>query len=273
MEQRIHFRLKELLREEFFGDFASRKIGFEGFELEHVRPFFPGDPPEALDQRLSARRGKPMVKVTNPDKGVTAHFVCDLSRSMGLKRKSVLTVVEVLLEHLASVNAQSACAIFSQEVEYEITSGCGLVHNDAILQAVRSFVPHGATTSYQSVAALLRRIPRAPRLVFLITDLLVSPAEVNYLRAPSFLHDMVCCIIRHPTEISQKRRLFGEVTFADAETGRQATGTIAGAPDPATLLENSKIDWSEFLTTDSPNAILEKLIELFEKRKERREGQ
>lgn len=273
MSRKINFRLKRLLNEEFFGDFESRRRGFEGYEIEVIRKYQPGDPPEAINPRLSARRGMPMVKITRPPTGFTGHFICDFSRSMEEKRFVLLALVRILAEHISDNNAHFACSIVTSRLEMEIMAGCGTAHVTSVVRKLEEFRPQHSSLECASIGAVLRRVRRPPQLVFIFTDLLWKRGELSRLSSIFRLHDVIFCIIREPAEEPQKPLRFGTIQFMDVESEKHGVGTVIGAPDPARVLSGFGVDWQEFSTGDNPDAIINKLIILFERRKLRATGE
>lgn len=265
MSRKINFRLKKLLQEEFFGDFDSRRRGYKGYEIEEIRVAHEGDPPEAIHHRLSARRGRPMVKVTHPPSGVTAHLICDRSRSMEDKWGAVMLLVEVLADHLSDINAPFACSLVTEQPEYEISPGCGKEHTRNTLRILGSYQPRYSGTHFGGIAKILSRIPRPPRLVFLISDFLVPPGEPSILLPGIYRNDVIFCVLRHRRELARRTLLFGTAQFRDEETGECVYGFITDPPDRQVF----GCDQAEFLADDTDSEIILKLIVLFERRRRR----
>lgn len=267
MSRKIDFRLKKLLSEMFFGDYDGLRKGFGGFELEEIRPFQEGDPPYAINPRLSARHGQAMVKVTRPPTGVTAHFVCDLSDSMVNKRGTLVEIVETLADHLADINALFACSLVVAEVEQEIPVGCGLDHTKNTLHILRAHRSRGRIASLESMAAVLRQIPHPPRLVFIITDLLFKEEVGLTMWSPAAHNDVIFCIIRETCEVITRRLWLGVTRFVDVETDEHVVGSIVAPPKPIERLKGLGVDWQVFSSSDGQEEVLTGLLELFERRK------
>lgn len=273
MTQKINFRLKRLLHEEFFGDFDSRKRGFEGYEIEEIRPRQPGDPPRAVHPRLSARRGRPTVKITRPPTGFTGHFICDFSTSMDEKRPTLLSLAEILADHISDNNAHFACSVVTSRPELEIPAGCGTAHALNTARTLAKYRPKFSALECGSIGTVLRAIVRPPRLVFVLTDLLLQRETLLPLRPLFLRHDVIFCVIREPAEEPQKLLRFGSVHFMDVETRKRGAGYVAGAPEPAEILHGFSVDWQLFSVLDGEASLVQKLIQLFESRKLRAMGE
>ena len=272
MAQRINFRLKRLLHEEFFGDFDSRRRGFEGYEIEGIRPYQSGDPPQAIHPRLSARRGQPTVKITRPPTGFTGHFICDFSRSMNGKRSTLLSLVEIIADHISDNNAHFACSIVTSQPELQIPAGCGTAHTLNTARALTKYTPKSSIFECGSIGTVLRAVVRPPRLVFILTDLLLPRDKLIPLRPFFMMHDVIFCVIREPAEGFQKPLRLGSVYFVDVETGTHGVGHVAGAPESAEILGGLGVDWQMFSTLDDETVLVQKLIQLFDRRRLRAMG-
>jgi uncharacterized protein (DUF58 family) len=79
--QRFHFKTRRLASDMFAGQYESAFKG-RGIEFAEVREYLPGDDIRTIDWNVSARFGRPFVKVFHEERELTIILLLDLSGSL-----------------------------------------------------------------------------------------------------------------------------------------------------------------------------------------------
>ena len=72
--QKFHFQTKRLANDLFAGQYESAFKG-RGMEFAEVREYQPGDDVRAIDWNVSARFGRPFVKIFHEERELTVMFL------------------------------------------------------------------------------------------------------------------------------------------------------------------------------------------------------
>jgi len=120
--QKFHFRTRYLANDLFAGQYVSAFKG-QGMEFAEVREYQPGDDIRAIDWNVSARQGRPFVKVYHEERELTLMLLIDLSGShrfgtKGRFKRELLAEVAGMLAFLAiRTNDKVGAILFSSQVE------------------------------------------------------------------------------------------------------------------------------------------------------------
>src|SRR5262245_47997775 len=99
--KRIQLKTNYLANEIFAGEYESAFRG-RGMEFEEVREYNPGDDIRSIDWNVTARMGRPFMKVHREEREMTVMILVDLSGTLDfgtrtrLKRETAAEVAAVL---------------------------------------------------------------------------------------------------------------------------------------------------------------------------------
>lgn len=204
------------------GSFKSLYHG-QGIEFSGVREYLRGDDVRTIDWNVTARSGKPYVKIFEEERELQIFLVIDRSFSMqnGSKGKSKLhTALETaaLLTFAAENNANPVGAVmFSGDIEFVCSPKSGATQTMILLsqfdkmpeKTIRGSVLANALTG-------AGKILKKRSLVFIISDFRIKGWE-DGLTHLAQRHDVVCVKIGDPSDYNLPD--VGAVPFTDPENG------------------------------------------------------
>ena len=247
--------VRRLAEELAFGADNSLFIG-GGLEYAGSRPYEPGDSVRSLNWRLTARTGKPFVKLYEAIKRTCIYVIVDTSGSMAVSSAA-------LSKHDLAVWIASALGVIGQRRmspvaivgggERETRIEPSLARNDLwrVIEPLRAGRMGEATRLGERLRALVARVERGSVIV-VISDL-HDPAALRAIRRAAQAHD---CIAIHLQDPAEEGRLGGGFIRArEAETRASSlihSGTRLGAADTLrTGLIRAGVDYLR-LRTDMP---------------------
>lgn len=222
--QRFHFKTRRLASDMFAGQYESAFKG-RGIEFAEVREYLPGDDIRTIDWNVSARFGRPFVKVFHEERELTIIFLLDLSGShlfgtrKEFKRELLATVAGMLAFLAIRTNDKVGAILFSSKVEKFIPPQKGASHVWRLIKEIFTYEPQDLTTNMETVLIYLNRVIRRHAIVFLISDCMDTGFEKS-LRMTAKKHDLTVIRLSDPAE----RELpdVGLATLRDPETGQVA---------------------------------------------------
>jgi len=280
--QRFHFKTKHLANDLFAGQYESAFKG-RGIEFAEVREYQPGDDIRSIDWNVSARFGRPFVKVFHEERELTVILLLDLSGSnlFGTKTKfkrELLAQVAGMLAFLAiRTNDKVGAVLFSSRVEKYIPPKKGASHVWRLIKEVFTYQPQDLTTNIETVLTYLNRVVKRHAIVFLISDCMDTGFE-RPLRLTAKKHDLTVIRVTDPAE--QELPDVGLMNIRDPETGQVAliNSKNRGLRERwrnyrreqttylSDMLKRAGVDLVE-LSTDAP--VMEPLTRLFDTRRRR----
>ncbi|MBW2109088.1 MAG: DUF58 domain-containing protein [Deltaproteobacteria bacterium] len=280
--QTFHFHTKRLADDLFAGQYESAFKG-RGMEFAEVREYQPGDDIRTIDWNVSARFGRPFVKVFHEERELTVMLILDLSGSnlFGTRKKfkrELLAEVAGMLAFLAiRTNDKVGAILFSSQVEKYIPPKKGPSHVWRLIKEIFTYEPENLTTNLEVALSFLNRVTRRHAIVFLITDGLDTHFE-RPLRLTAKKHDLTIIRISDPAEDRLPR--IGPMTLKDPETGELALINTANKAVQtrwhayreqhvaalADMAKRAGIDLVD-IRTDGP--VVQPLIRLFNMRRKR----
>ncbi|MCF8144750.1 MAG: DUF58 domain-containing protein [Deltaproteobacteria bacterium] len=280
--QRFHFTTKRRANDLFAGQYESAYKG-RGMEFAEVREYQMGDDIRTIDWNVSARFGRPFVKVFHEERELTVILILDLSGShlfgtRGKFKRELLAEVAGMLAFLAiRTNDKVGAILFSSGVEKYIPPKKGASHVWRLIKEIFTYEPQDLNTDINAVLTYLNRVAKRHSIAFLISDCMDTGFERS-LRLTAKKHDLTIIQVTDPAE--EVLPEVGLVALRDPETGETAlldtrsrrlrkrwqdyrTEQRAYLTD---LMRRAGIDHVE-LTTDGP--VVEPLTRLFEMRRRR----
>jgi uncharacterized protein (DUF58 family) len=232
----------ELARDLLAGDFRSVFRG-EGIEFDEVRLYEQGDDVRSIDRNVSARYGKPYVKLYREERELTVFILLDCSASMfvgsggarSLTRFDQALLASVLIAFSANRSGQRLGALlFDNTIRQVFKPRKGRSHimafTSAALQARPSERGTNLATALAGAGRLLKR-----RSIFVIVSDFSSVGWEGELGHLSEKHDCIACRVSDPLDSDFPN--VGLVSIEDPETGKTIS---AGA-----LYASFRASWAE----------------------------
>ncbi len=280
--QKFHFSTRRQANDLFAGQYESAFKG-QGIEFAEVREYQIGDDIRTIDWNVSARFGRPFVKVFNEERELTVMLLLDLSGShlFGTKvkfKRELLAEVAGMLAFLAiRTNDKVGAILFSSHVEKYIPPKKGASHVWRLIKEIFTYQPQDLSTNLDTVLNYFNRVVKRHAIVFLISDCVDTGFEKS-LRLTAKKHDLVVIRVSDPAE--DQLPDVGLATLQDPETGQVSLintrskglrGRWSNYRKEQTsylsdLLRKAGVDLVE-LWTDGP--VIKPLTSLFEKRSKR----
>ncbi len=207
------------------GGFRSCFRG-QGIEFDGVREYERGDDIRSIDWNVTARNGKPFVKMYREEKELTVFLVVDNSLSMDtgsgrVSRREQALETAALVAFAAEQNASPVGSVVFDGVSGKVFKP--RAGKDQILTILSSF-DHRETpfcgSALGSALAGASQVLRSRSLVVIISDFRTTGYE-KALGILSRRHDVLAVRISSP--IDDELPVAGFIPFVDPETGARAS--------------------------------------------------
>ena len=195
-----------------------------GIEFEEVREYSPGDDVKTLDWKVSARLGKPYIKLYKEERESIVMLLIDMSASLnvgtrsGAKLDRAAEVASVLAFNAIKNNDKVGALFFTDQVEKYIPPQKGSGHIWRVIQEIFTFSPKRRQTNISAALDYLSKIMKKRSFVFILSDFL----DQEYLHSLQMLtrrHEIIGILI-HDTG-GYRLPVKGIVSLYDQETGRE----------------------------------------------------
>lgn len=228
--QRVYITSRYLANDVFAGEYETAFRG-RGMEFEEVREYMPGDDIRAIDWNVTARMGRPFVKIFREEREQTVMLIVDgsASESFGsrrLKRDVTAELGAVLAYAAIKSNDKVGLIIFTDRVERYIPPKKGKGHVWRVISEILSFKPQGTKTNLGAALTYFSRVVRRRSVCFVISDFLMDNFATP-LQVASYKHDVVALHVTDPLE--KEFPDGGLISFYDLETGEMSERDL-GSP-------------------------------------------
>jgi len=219
--RRIEIHTSHIVDELLAGQWNSAFKG-RGIEFEEVRPYQIGDDVRAIDWNVTARTGRPFIKLFREEREMAVMLLVDLSASQSLgthwqtKREVVTELSATLAFSAIKGNDKVGLTLFTDGVEKFVPPRKGSRHVLRIIRELLYCDPMGHGTNLQKALEHLNRTASRRTVVFLVSDF----QDVGYeraLRIASRKHDIIPIVVADQREFTMPN--VGLVRLRDAETG------------------------------------------------------
>ncbi len=218
--RKVEIRTRAMVNDLFSGGYHSVFKG-RGMEFAEVREYMPGDDVRTIDWNVTARTGRPHVKIFSEERELTVMFLVDTSSSLlfGSAGQSKLDIAAelcaVLAFSAARNNDKTGCILFGEQVNTVVPPRKGSNHALRIVREVLAANAYGRATDMAGALAYLMRVVRRRGIVFLISDFLCSGHE-KQLRLTARKFDLIPVTVNDPREFSLPD--IGRIRLTDAES-------------------------------------------------------
>jgi len=220
--KKIHIKSNRQVNTLMAGQYRSVFRG-SGIEFEEVRDYTPGDEVKNIDWKVSARMGRPFIKLYREERELVVMLLVDMSASGGfgtgdsLKSEKAVETAAVLAFNAIRNNDKVGAILFTDTVEKYIPPKKGSSHVWRVIRAIFTFDPRGKGTDIQTAVSYLGRVCRKRTISFLISDFL-SGNYLKRLKVTAKKHELIGVMISDPGEFFLPEA--GMILIEDLETGK-----------------------------------------------------
>jgi uncharacterized protein (DUF58 family) len=219
--KRIEIQTRGLVNDVFSGEYHSVFKG-RGMEFAEVREYQTGDDVRTIDWNVTARMGRPYVKIFEEERELTVVLVVDVSSSgefgtvTRMKGEIATEICALLAFSAIKNNDKVGLIIFTGEVEKFVTPKKGKSHVLRVIRELLYHEPQGQQTNIAAALEFLSRVTNRRAVVFLVSDFLSSDYE-KALQIANKRHDIVAITVTDPRELALPN--VGFIELEDAESG------------------------------------------------------
>jgi uncharacterized protein (DUF58 family) len=206
----------------FSGEYHSVFKG-RGMEFAEVREYVFGDDIRMIDWNVTARTGRPHVKIFEEERELTVILMVDVSSSgefgtaTRMKRDIALEICALLAFSAIQNNDLVGLIMFTDKIEKVIMPKKGRLHVLRLLRELLYFQPQDTKTNLALPLEYLNRITKRKAIVFMVSDFMGAGYD-KPMSVASKKHDLVPIVITDPRE--ENLPGVGMIELEDAETGR-----------------------------------------------------
>lgn len=220
--RRIEIHTRHIVNELLSGQWNSAFKG-RGIEFEEVRPYQIGDDVRAIDWNVTARHGRPFVKLFREEREMAVMLLVDMSASQSLgthfqtKRELVTELSATIAFSAIKSNDKVGLTLFTDGIEKHVPARKGTRHVLRILRELLYCEPIGQGTSLRKAIEHLNRTASRRTVVFIVSDF----QDAGYERALKIArrkHDVIPIVVADEREFTMPA--IGLVRLRDAETGK-----------------------------------------------------
>lgn len=219
--RQIELKTRGFVNEVFSGEYHSVFKG-RGMEFSEVREYQIGDDIRSIDWNVTARFGKPFVKVFEEERELTLILLVDMSGSQffGSFRKTKKQIAAELSAILAfsamKNNDKVGLILFTDKIEKFVPPKKGRAHVLRLIREILSFVPVGNKTNIRNALEYFNLTIKKRSIAFLISDF-IDEGYDKILKIVGRKHDFVGVILNDPRDFQMIK--MGLTKFKDLETG------------------------------------------------------
>lgn len=221
--KRIEIVSNRLVQNVLAGNYLSTFHG-TGLEFSEVREYEPGDEIRFIDWNVTARTGRPFIKVFQEERELSVILAVDISRSQdfgsrGVSKRELAAEIAATIGFSATQNQDRVgFLLFSDRVESFLPPKRGKRH---LLRGIRDILvleAQGKGSGLEAAMTRLSSMARRGASVFIISDFLMPGVE-KLLAAPSRRYDLIAARISDSSE-GKLPRYAGLLPAKDPESGR-----------------------------------------------------
>jgi len=229
--RRIEIKTRKLSNQIFSGSYHSAFKG-RGISFSEVREYSYGDDVRQIDWNVTARSGKPFIKVFEEERELTMMLLIDVSQSSffgtqnEFKNHIIAEISGILAFSAITNNDKVGVIFFSSEVEKFIPPKKGKTHILRIISEIYDFHPKHSGTNIAEALKYLNNVVKKKCIAFLVSDFLNQNSSENYLN--TFRKSLNIVGKKHDLlglHIFDEREAFlpdaGLIRVKDSETGEE----------------------------------------------------
>ena len=222
--RKIEIKTRGLSSNIFAGEYHSAFKG-RGMTFSEVREYQYGDDIRDIEWNVTARFGKPYVKVFEEERELTVMLLVDVSGSLDFgsvkqfKRDMVTEIAATLAFSAIQNNDKIGVIFFSDKIEKFIPPKKGRKHILYIIRELLDYKPESQRTNVAYALEYLTRAIKRRCIAFVLSDFLDQHSFLQPLSIASHKHDVVAIQVydRRVAELPN----IGLLKVHDAETGEE----------------------------------------------------
>lgn len=193
--RKIEIKTRGLSSHIFSGEYHSAFKG-RGMSFSEVREYQYGDDVRAIDWNVTARSGKPHIKVFEEERELTVMLLADVSGSSffgaaaQMKNEILTEICAVLAFSAINNNDKVGILFFSDRIEKFIPPKKGKQHILRIIRELIDFEPSGKGTDFGEALRYFNNVVKKKSICFALSDFMTRNYEAA-LRIVSRKHDVV----------------------------------------------------------------------------------
>lgn len=222
--RKIEIKTRGLSQNIFAGQYHSAFKG-RGMEFAEVREYQFGDDVRDIDWNVTARFGRPFVKVFEEERELTVMLLVDVSGSLDFgtvqqnKRDLATEIAATIAFSAIQNNDKIGVIFFSDRIEKYIPPKKGRKHILYIIREMLDFHPQSNKTDIAMATAYLTRVMKRRCTSFLISDFYDNKDFSREMEIANRKHDVVAIQVYDPRAKSLPD--VGLMRVRDAETGHE----------------------------------------------------
>jgi uncharacterized protein (DUF58 family) len=194
--KKIHIKTGRMVNTMMAGQYRSVFRG-TGIEFEEVRDYSPGDDVKHIDWKVSARLGRPFIKLYREEREMVVMLLIDMSASQrfgttdNLKLEVAAEIAAVLAFNAIRNNDRVGVILFTDRVEKYIPPKKGSAHIWRVTKEIFTFEPQHRRTDIDAAVAYLGKVSKKKTVSFVISDFLTNSwrkLPAKYVTVCSFTH-------------------------------------------------------------------------------------
>lgn len=238
----LEISTRKLVNNIFSGEYHSAFRG-QGMTFSEFREYTPGDDIRAISWPLTARTGKPFIKIFEEERELSLILAVDISGSGDYGsgqyfKGEVMAHLSAILGFSAIKNGDPiGLLLFSDRVEHYVPAKKGRAHLHRLLRDLYFFKPISRRTNIRVALEHLSGVLKKRSTVFLISDFQDDDFD-QALRRLGRKHEVIALAVEDPTE--NEIPDLGLVNMQDPETGEHVLVDTSDALFRKEFLKESK---------------------------------
>ncbi len=219
----IHITSRKTVNTLMAGKYRSVFRG-TGMEFEEVREYSPGDEVKSIDWKVSARLGKPYIKLYREERQSIVMLLMDISGSLsfgsfhGRVLEKTAEIASVLAFNAIKNNDKVGVIFFTDQVEKYIPPQKGTAHVWRVIKEIFTTRPRGRKTDLGCALEYLARVMKKRCFAFVISDFLDTGYETA-LKTTRRRHEVIGIRMTDPAASCLPQG--GIIGLTDPETGHK----------------------------------------------------
>lgn len=281
--KRVHIKSSRTVNTLMAGQFKSVFRG-SGIEFEEVREYSPGDEIKSIDWKVSARLGRPFIKLFREERESIVMLLIDMSPSQGFctffgqKIEKAAEAASVLAFSAVKNNDKVGAVFFTDRVEKYIPPKKGSGHIWRLIKEIFTFVPRGKGTCLSKALDFIGRVSRKKTIMFIISDFLSDDDYVKPLKTAGQRHELIAVVLYDKGDFKLPEKGLVPMTCFETgntillDAGNKKTRQAYSAKKRRlynTILENLKKSSVDFMALGTHMSVADVLTRYFRNREKR----